>query len=213
MAEKATALPSHDKFSAPGIGAAGDKAEIERLSSAAAAANERKAKAERKSNVPDEVYIRYWDAITVADAAVRELEKRLKQAKGVRSSCYSTAKSDGCNIEAMKILRKMERIDIDELDTDMKMVARIAGLVESPIAETCLMKLVEDVDKVNYYTQGFTAGKAGDAAETNPHTPGTEPFEKWAKGWVDGQAKLAQDAFGKKPKKQKASKKNGQTVN
>jgi len=196
MAQKGSRLPTSgddfdDKTKAK---TPEERSELAQLAVQARKANEAKAKAEaRKSNVPDEVYIRNWDSITEAALAVAVIEKDLKQAKGVMQSRYATAKADGCNIEAIKVLRKMEKIDIDELDHDLKTVARIAGIVGSPIAETSLMALLGEVDKVNYYTQGFTAGKAGDNADTNPHTPGSEPFEKWAKGWRDGQAKLGDE--------------------
>lgn len=196
MARKGEKLPGDDedfddktKLKTPE-----ERSELARLAVQARKSNEAKAKAEaRKSNVPDEVILRNWDAITEAALAVAVIEKDLKQAKGVLQSRYATAKSDGCNIEAMKKLRKDEKIDTDEYDHDLKTEARYARIVGSTIAETSLMALLEATDKVNYYTQGFTAGKAGDNADTNPNTPGTEDFEKWAKGWRDGQAKLGDD--------------------
>jgi len=196
MAQKGSRLPTSgedfDDKTKPKT--AEERSELAQIAAQARKANEAKAKAEaRKSNVPDEVYIRNWDSITEAELAIAVIEKDLKQAKGVRNSRYATAKADGCNIEAMKRLRREEKIDTDEFDHDMKTVARIARIVGSPIAETSLMALLGEADKVNYYTQGFTAGKAGDNADTNPNTPGSEEFEKWAKGWRDGQAKLGED--------------------
>lgn len=196
MATKGTKLPndSEDFDDKTKTKTPEERSELARIAAQARKSNEAKAKAEaRKSNVPDEVYIRNWDAITEADLAIAVIKKDLKQAEGVLRNRYATAKADGCNIEAIKILRKAEKIDIDEFDHDMKTVARIAHIVGSPIAETSLMALLGEADKVNYYTQGFTAGKAGDNADTNPNKPGTEEFEKWAKGWRDGQAKLGDD--------------------
>lgn len=192
MADKATRLPT---LQAVPTAAASEavRREIDQLSASAAKRNEKKAKADaRKTNVPDEVYQRNWQAITDALIVMDAAAKALKSAKGVVQSCYSTAKSDGCNIEAMKRLRAMEKIDTDELDLDMRTVARIAGIVSSPIAETSLMRILEDADKVNHYTQGFAAGKAGDDLTNCPHKPGSVEFEKYEKGWRDGQAKIAE---------------------
>lgn len=206
MAEKATRLPQIGV--APGATAGDDdKALIEKMAASAAALNKKKAKVEaRKTNVPDEVYRRNWDAVSEAIVVRKAAEKELKRAKGVESSCYATAKLDGCNIEAMKRLRELEKIDTDELDLDMRTVARIAGIVNSPVAETSLMLLIEQADEVNYYTQGFTAGKAGDAFATCPHNPGTEESEKWGNGWKHGQAKLAEETLGRPPKKEREKK-------
>ncbi len=207
MADKATRLPTLQAV--PGAAAsAADMEQINQVSASIAVANKKKAKAEeRKSNVPDEVKKRNWDAITDALAVMAAAEKELKRAKGVVQSCYSTAKNDGCNIEAMKKLRKMEKVDSDEFDLDMKETARLAVVVGSPVAETSFMLILGEADKVNFFTQGFTAGKAGDDVTTCPYDAGSEDAEKWGKGWAAGQAKLAEGlGRGKKaPAKAKAA--------
>lgn len=194
MAKRGNNLPEGDadEFSDKNKGKTPEeRSEIAQLAALARKQNEAKAKAAaRKSNVPDETYQRNWEAIDEADIVVAALKKELKQAEGVLRQRYATAKQDGCNIEAMKKLRAMQKIDVDELDHDLKTVARIAGIVGSPVAETSLMKLLEETDKVNPFTQGFTAGKAGDDVATNPHQPGTTEFVKWAEGHKAGTAKL-----------------------
>lgn len=206
MAEKATRLPQIG--AAPGATPSDDdKALIEKMSASAAALNKKKAKVEaRKTNVPDEVKLRNWDAVTDALAVMRAAAKELTRAKGIVQSCYATAKLDGCNIEAFKRLRREEKIDVDELDLDLQEMARLAVIVGSPIAQTSLMQLIEQTDEVNYYTQGFTAGKAGDAFDTCPYLPGTEESAKWGNGWKHGQAKLAEETLSRPPKKESASK-------
>lgn len=206
MAEKATRVPQIG--AAPGATPSDDDTTlITKMSAAAAALNKKKAKVEaRKTNVPPEVKKRNWDAITDAIAVMSAAEKELKRAKGIVQSCYATAKLDGCNIESFKRLRREEKIDIDEFDLDMIEVARLAVIVGSPVAQTSLMKLLEETDEVNYYTQGFTAGKAGDAFTTCPYNPGTEESEKWGHGWKHGQSKLAEETLLKPPKKEREKK-------
>lgn len=206
MADKATRLPTLQAV--PGAAASeADQKQIEQLAASAAAMNKKKAKAEaKKTNVPDEVYKRNWEAISDAIAVMNAAEKELKRAKGVVQACYSTAKNDGCNIEAMKRLRALEKIDTDELDLDMKTVARIAGIVSSPVAETSIMRLLDEADDVNYFTQGFTAGKAGDAKTTCPHPPGSDEAERWGRGWDEGQSRLQEELLRKPPKAEKAKK-------
>lgn len=206
MADKATRLPTLQ----PVPGAAASEAvqrEINQLSAGAAKRNEKKAKEEaRKTNVPAEVKKRNWDAITDALAVMNAAAKALKEVKAVVQACYSTAKNDGCNIEAFKKLRAAEKIDSDEYDVDMKEMMNLAVIVNSPVAETCLMRILEDADKVNHYTQGFTAGKAGDDLANCPHKPGSVEFEKYEKGWRDGQAKNMETlGRGKKPAKDSAT--------
>ncbi|MFN4017633.1 MAG: hypothetical protein ACK4JB_19995 [Reyranella sp.] len=206
MADKATRLPTLQAVPTMAASEAA-KREIDQISASVAKRNEKKAKADaRKTNVPDEVYQRNWQAITDALVVMDAAAKALKSAKGVVQSCYSTAKSDGCNIEAMKRLRAMEKIDTDELDLDMRTVARIAGIVSSPIAETSLMLILGEADKVNYYTQGFTAGKAGDDFASCPYDPGSENAEKWGKGWHAGQAKNMETLGRGKTAKEKPAK-------
>jgi len=203
MAEKATRLPQLEPV-AGAAAADADKAAIAKLAASAEALNKKKAAAEaKKTNVPDEVYKRNWDAVSDAIAVMNAAAKELKRAKAVVQACYSTANNDGCNIEAMKRLRELEKIDTDELDLDMKTVARIAGIVGSTIAETSIMKLIDEADEVNYFTQGFTAGKAGDARDTCPHQPGSEKAEKWGRGWDEGQRRLQEELLRKPPKEAK----------
>lgn len=207
MAGKATRLPDPTKFAA-GKPTTEDAANLAKLAESAKVDNEKKAAAEaRRSNVPDETYKNNWDAITDKENAVKVLEKDLKSARGKLESAYSVAQNDGCNIKAMKRLRKMQKEDIDELDAEMRVIARIAGIVESPVAETNFMMMLTQADEANPFTMGFAAGKRGDAADTNPNKPGTEKFEKWRKGWGEGQLRLAQDKLGVKPKKAPKAKK------
>lgn len=192
MADKATRLPNLQIV--PGA-AASDAVnrEIEQISAGVAAANKKKAKAEeRKTNVPDEVKVRNWQAINDAIAVRKAVEKELKKAKSIEAACWSTAKSDGCNITAFQRVLREQKIDSDEFDLDMREAAYVARLVGSPLAETSFMRILDDADKVNHYTQGFTAGKAGDDLANCPHQPGTVEFEKYEKGWRDGQAKIAE---------------------
>ena len=192
MADKATRLPTLQPVSGAAASEAIQK-EIDQISASAAKRNAKKAKEqERKTNVPAEVKKRNWDAITDALAVMNAAAKALKEAKAVVQACYSTAKNDGCNIESFKMLRAKEKIDSDELDVDMKEMMNLAVIVGSPVAETSLRLILGEADKVNYYTQGFTAGKAGDDLANCPHQPGTVEFEKYEKGWRDGQAKIAE---------------------
>lgn len=193
MARKGNRLPeSADEFADKNTAkTAEEKSEIARLAALARKQNEAKAKAEaRKSNVPDEVYLRNWDSISEVILEMDIVEKELKRLKGVMESRYKTAKADGCDIDAMKRLRKDQKQDIDAYDHEMRTVARIARIVGSPVAETSLMKLLEETDKVNPYTQGFTAGKAGDDVASNPHQPGSVEFQKWSEGHGAGTKKL-----------------------
>lgn len=84
-------------------------------------------------------------------------------------------------------------------------IARIAGIVGSPVMNTSFAELLtksDAVNAINPWRQGYIAGTAGDDHSGNPHVPGADNFARWSTGWHDGQKKLGAELF---PSKEKAA--------
>ena len=62
----------------------------------------------------------------------------------------------------------------------------LAGAAPAPIQWG-----VRDLKRVD--REGFDAGKAGERADRNSYSPGTEPFARWHSAWLRGQAEKVTD--------------------
>lgn len=203
MAEKAQKLPDLNEFATDE--ATADQAALDRLADVAAEKNAKvdKKTAELKNGPSPDIIKMHWDATGILYAEVAVAKKVYDSAKQTLRSRYSEAKADGAPTEAFKKLRKMMELSLDELDAEMLEIARVAGIVKSPIANctfASMLATADAVNSINPYTSGYTAGKAGDNFTDCPHQPGSEAFETWGQGWHAGQAKLMANSFGMKEK-------------
>jgi ribosome modulation factor len=207
MATKADKLPDLNQFKTDA--ATADQAALDKIADSASKANAKKeAKAAKLANGPSEEVIKNnWLDISKQADKVKLAKALYDKEKQTLRSRYSTAEADGCNVPAFKQLRKFQEMDLSELDAEMMEVARIAGIVGSPVASCSFATMLETADKANPFTAGYAAGKNGDDATSNPNVPGSERFEKWANGWREGQNKILATAFGKKEDGKTASEK------
>lgn len=203
MADKAGRVPNPKDFENKNgqsqVAAEISEREANLAKLAASAEKNNKAKdgaIDRGNNAMREVYENNWKITGEAAAEVKLAAAVLRKAKSHLGACYATAKGDGCNIKVMKKLREFQDLDLDLVDQEFRDVAWLADLVKSPVAKVVTFeRLLEDADKANPYTQGYTAGRLGEDFNP-PYNPGTDEFDRYQRGWKEAQHKLAQEKFG-----------------
>lgn len=142
--------------------------------------------------VPDEVIVRNIKSMNAKWADVEKAKLAYDQAKGVYQNARKVAKKDGVNVDGYDIMRRLEKEDMGHVQINHADAARYMRLTDSPLLQLNLFDgMAIPEPKVDAHLQGRNAGKGGESAENNPHTPGSEEFQLWADGWVAGQEDLA----------------------
>lgn len=144
--------------------------------------------------VPDEVYDRHLKKIDLTAKALDKAKEVYDQARGVHRSAFKAAKDDGVNIDAVRLARKLDKLDLGVVATDYSDTGRVLRLMKSPLAEQ--LNLFADVAPpapVNPVLAGEHAGKNNAPSDENPYSPGSEPFQMWHDGWLRGQTSIAQE--------------------
>lgn len=141
--------------------------------------------------VPDEVYERHLAKIDSTAKAMERAKAEYDQAKGVHQSAFKAAKGDGCDIDAIRLARKLDKQDSGVTQVTYANVSRVLNLMESPLGSKQLDlfgAIAKPEPEVDAFLQGEQAGKEAVDAGSNPFTPGSLKFGQWAEGWVKGQA-------------------------
>lgn len=135
-------------------------------------------------SVLDEVYERHLHKINSTEKAMQKAKEEFDQAKGVHQSAYKSAKGDGCDIDAIKLARKLDTQDHGVTQITYANVARVLNLMESPLGSKQLDLFgaiaAAEPPKPDPAVEGLKAGKEGAPAENNPHPVGTDDFAAWA---------------------------------
>lgn len=147
--------------------------------------------------VPDEVYQRHLEKIDETAKALKKAKEVYDQVKGVHQSAYKAAKSDGCDIDAIKRARKLHELDHGVVVTEHANTGRVLRLMNSPLGTQ--FGLFDDIKlppPVNAVLAGAHAGKNGEDRANNPHMPGSDEFEQWDSSWLSEQTKIAERMAG-----------------
>jgi len=198
MAERARAK----KKAAKGTGRVPSRGTVATLPKSAKAKGKKKPDIGHNSGmhkVPDEVYDRHLAKINSSEKSMQKAKAEYDQARGVHQSAFKAAKNDGCNIDAIRLARKLDSMDHGAVVTDYADVGRVLNLMKSPLGSQQMDlfgSITPPEPPVDAALQGQMAGRNGEPAQNNPHTPGTENFTIWAENWVAGQGQL-QDGIGK----------------
>lgn len=133
--------------------------------------------------VPAEVRLRHYDQIGVALKASKAADEVAKKKRAALQNAYKAAKSDGCDIDAMRATRKLDEGNHTDAILHYKAVGDMLELIES---ELPLFRQINIPPPVNAYLAGRQAGREGAPADNNPHIPGSEEFVRWAEGHMSG---------------------------
>ena len=148
-------------------------------------------------SVPDEVYERHLSKIESTAKAMDKAKEAYDQARGVHQNAFKAAKEDGCNTDAIRIARKLDKLDHGAVVIDYADVGRVLTLMRSPLGSGQLdlfggISAPEKAATVDPAAQGLRAGRAAEPAENNPHPPGSAEFQAWAENWAAGQKENAE---------------------
>lgn len=119
------------------------------------------------------------------------------QANSLVQTAYKRAKADGCPVEAMKLERKLQKMDTDELNKLYVDAVRVAEFSGRPLGFQALMFGAASGDKptesaASAYAiseaeqAGYTDATQSAPVDNNPHAPGTPMAAAWSKGWHAG---------------------------
>jgi len=146
-------------------------------------------------SVPDEVYERHMAKIDSTAKAMERAKAEYDQAKGVHQSAFKAAKGDGCDIDAIRLARKLDKQDSGVTQVMYANVSRVLNLMESPLGSKQLDLFGAIAPPapgpIDPRERGLADGKAAVDAGANPYTPGSEEFIQYAEGWTAGQAENA----------------------
>lgn len=144
--------------------------------------------------IPDEVYQRHLAKIDTTDKAMQKAKEVYDQAKGVHQSAYKLAKQDGCDVDAIRLARRLDRQDHGVTQVTYANVSRVLNLMKSPLGsdQMDLFGSIQEVaPKVDIALQGQQAGKEGADRGDNPYEPGSAEFAIYDENWLLGQAQIA----------------------
>jgi hypothetical protein len=165
-------------------------------------------------NVPPATFLKHYRTIRDLKDQHAELGTAVARAK-------KAAKSDGVDLDALKIIEKLSSLDVDEAELQLKHVRIYAQWLESPLVTQIAMFAEPEPEQVDDTAaqeqrewvaggRGFDAGEAGHERDTNPFEAGAAEFVAWDKSWarghkvfLNGQKKIAGEMG---PKKKAAAK-------
>lgn len=138
---------------------------------------------DNSGKIPDEVYERHLAKIDTTGKAMDKAKEAYDQAKGVHQSAFKAAKGDGCDIDAIRLARKLDKQDAGVTQVTYANAARVLNLMGSALGEEQLNlfgSIVEPPPKVDVALQGQQAGKNAEPASNNPYLQGTEDHVIWS---------------------------------
>jgi hypothetical protein len=135
------------------------------------------------------VKLRWLAKVNTAALAYDKAHEAAKKLKSQLSNVYAGAKDDGCNIDALKQARKLDRRDRAEVAADYTATGDWLRLMDSPLVQLELFKQPEWwPEPVNANLQGYRVGRAGgDVVSECPYEPGTDAFIAFRAGYDTGQ--------------------------
>lgn len=142
--------------------------------------------------VPDEVYERHLKKIETTDRAMAKAKEEYDQTKGVHQQAYKAAKADGCDIDAIKLARKLDQRDAGVVAIQYSETGRILKLMGSPLSVE--MKLFDDIElpiATKASLDGKQAGAMSAPRDSNPHRQGTPEYVAWDDAYVAAQSNLS----------------------
>lgn len=184
---------NHSDFAGPDA----NKEAIETLARAAAKKN----KGGNAGPVSDEQILRHIELIQGAELEYDEARDATATKSGILRNRYKVAKSDGVDIESLKLALKLAKRSAGEVVTEHRNVGRIIRLMNLPIGHQFeLFSVPADEQEANGKStamdaelQGQHAYSNGEPLTNNPFHPAeaTERYNEWRSGWLNAQAAKA----------------------
>ena len=143
----------------------------------------------------DEVIARHLKDIRAAIAKREKAKSAARDAGKVVTNYIKIAAGDGMDRKALLKMLADEDRPTGEVVAERRAIARYEKVSGSPLGTQWSLLDGDQPLDIDAYATGEHAGMNGERADTNPHTPGTESFQRYASGWAAGQARLAKEKF------------------
>lgn len=178
---------NHADFAGPDA----EREAIERLAKSAAAANEKAGK--NTGEISDEAAGRHILLIEAAETEWQEARDKAAELQGVYRNRLKVAKSDGMDIDALKLAFKIKRRQTGEVISEQRGIARYLQLMGCPLGHQWSLFEEPDADgaKLDATARGEQAGREGADRDSNPYNPGTPDWFAFNNGWQAGQDTIA----------------------
>lgn len=132
--------------------------------------------------------------------AIRDAETAHKSAGSIVQTAKKAAKSDGVDLDALRMLQKLAKLDSDEAELRIKHMMAYAQWAEMPLGtQTDLFGKATSVPEdeaekqreFNASEEGRRASDGGQPRDSNPHTDAGSPeFVSWDKAWLKANRKF-----------------------
>lgn len=134
--------------------------------------------------------------------AMKDTKRQKDEAAAAHKAARENFKAAGGDLNAMKIVDHLQKVDDAEAELLMRETLRYAGWLGLEIGtQTELFGDAPQIDLTagiqsqhrewEVEQAGYKAGKAGEPIDNCPHPGGSPFFTRWRSGWHDGQAALA----------------------
>lgn len=146
-------------------------------------------------NVPPEAFLKHYRAIRDATRSKEDAVMALARTK-------KAAKGDGIDLDALKDLERLAKLDDDEAEVRLRHMHQYAVWANLPIGTQLdafgqhqipkpKQKAEAEHQQWTASDSGYRAGRSGRPRDDNPHEPGTEAHVSWTNGWLAGQRQIA----------------------
>ena len=134
--------------------------------------------------------------------AIRDATRSKEDAVMALARTKKAAKGDGIDLDALKDLERLAKLDDDEAEVRLRHCIEYAVWANLPIGtqldafgqhQIPKPKQKAEVEHQQWTASdaGYRAGRSGRPRDDNPHEPGTEAQCHWTNGWLAGQRQIA----------------------
>lgn len=162
--------------------------------------------AERTNTIAPAEYLRMVAELVTAERDIRAATENAAAARGRKAGILKRAKNAGADVDAMKLLVDLKKLDDDERNHLIENVVTYAGwegiaiwraptpqqpqgalFADNPDAQAAAREVAE----ARVYNEGWTARLAGKAVDEGPFKPGDDLHQTWVDAWKDCDLDLA----------------------
>ena len=137
-------------------------------------------------NVTDETRLTQMEGILAAHKDLVKAQQAVSQANGVYRNKIKVAAKLGLNKAAILEVVRLQTVEPGDEVSKVKETIRLARLMGMPIGSQ--LSFLEDIAaaaEVLPYNAGRGAAENREPSDNNPHEPGTEEHQDWARGYQD----------------------------
>jgi hypothetical protein len=153
--------------------------------------------ADSGANFTDKTWLEFYKKALTAKQTLELAQEIASSANGVYRGVLKAARKAGVDSSVIAQVLGERMQDQDEITARQQAYIRLRVLagVFTPTKQDDLLAGAQkggDIDAARAYDDGLFAGSKGENRGNNKHHAGSEEFDAWDRGWLDGQKRLAQ---------------------